>query len=144
VDCGLWRPKAWQGSSTRREWAAAFEAFVAADEQAPLAADDLDLFGTAAALVGKVDAALLALQRAHALHLDSGEMLMAAKSAFWITFHLGNRGEMAQAGGWVARLSRALQDEPTDSAAYAYLLAPTAFHEVTEHDCAALLLDPHL
>jgi DNA-binding NarL/FixJ family response regulator len=58
-------------------------------------------------------------------------MLKAAKSAFWITFHLGNRGEMAQAGGWVARLSRALQDEPADSAAYAYLLAPTAFHEVT-------------
>jgi tetratricopeptide (TPR) repeat protein len=118
-------------AAQRHKWSAACEALTSADEHAPLAADDLELLGTAAALCGRIDEALQALQRAHSLHVDAGEMLKAAKSAFWITFHLGNRGEMAQAGGWVARLSRALQDEPANSAAYAYLLAPTAFHEVT-------------
>jgi hypothetical protein len=118
-------------AAQRRQWATAFEALVAADKRQPLAADDLDLLGTASALCGRIDEALQALQRAHSLHVDAGEMLKAAKSAFWITFHLGNRGEMAQAGGWVARLSRALQDEPAESAAHAYVLAPTAFYEVT-------------
>jgi DNA-binding NarL/FixJ family response regulator len=120
-----------RAAAQRREWATAYEALTAADEQAPLPADDLDLLGSAAALSGKVDVALQALQRAHSLHVDAGDLLKAAKSAFWISYHFGNRGEMAQAGGWAARISRLLQDVPPDSAAHGYLLAPTAFYEVT-------------
>ena len=55
-----------------------------------------------------------------------GDPRRAARCAFWLAFHLGSRGELAQAGGWFARANRLLEHEPPDCAERGYLLLPLA------------------
>src|SRR5881296_3927902 len=65
----------------QRDWAVAYDRLSAAetapDEQAAtaLGADDLMALGTAAYLVGDVDACIRALQRGYRLQVDSGNIL---------------------------------------------------------------------
>lgn len=132
-----------RAAAQRREWGTAFEALTAADARLLMAADDLDLLGTAAALSGDVDAALRALQRAHTLHAAAGNLFESARSLFWICFHLGNRGDGAQVGGWVGRANRLLHEEPPGSAARAYVMLPSAYGLVVggQYEAAHPLLE---
>ena len=84
----------------RLAWSDAYTALSLADSSSPLAAQDLELLATAALLLGRVEDGLRALQRAHQLHAEAGDPRRAARCAFWLAFHLGSPGELAQAGGW--------------------------------------------
>jgi DNA-binding CsgD family transcriptional regulator/tetratricopeptide (TPR) repeat protein len=110
----------------RRSWEDARTALLAADRSSPLEAEDLELLATAVFLLGRVDEAVAALRRAHQRHLDRDDARRATRCAFWLAFHLINRGEHAQASGWLARASRLVEREG-DCAEQGYLLLPVAY-----------------
>jgi DNA-binding CsgD family transcriptional regulator len=121
----------------RLAWADAYAALSLADRSSSLAVEDLELLGTAAYLLGRVEDCLRALQRAQQLHAEAGESRRAARCAFWLAFHLGSRGELAQAGGWFARANRLLEHEPRDCAERGYLLLPLAVQHIGADDNTA-------
>jgi ATP/maltotriose-dependent transcriptional regulator MalT len=96
----------------------------------------LELLATAALLLGHVEDDLRALQRAHQRHAEGGDPRRAARCAFWLTFHLGARGDVAQASGWFGRASRLLEHEQ-ECAEHGYLLISVAFHQLVAGDYAA-------
>jgi DNA-binding CsgD family transcriptional regulator len=105
-----------------RAWSEAFQAFSRAEQAASLAPPDLELFATAAYLVGRDAEYLKALERAHLAHLGAGECMRAARSAFWLGFRLVFRGEIGQATGWFGRAQRLLEREARPSVEEGYLL----------------------
>jgi ATP/maltotriose-dependent transcriptional regulator MalT len=110
----------------RRDFAAAFEAFSAADLVEPLAAGDLDRLAMSAGLLGRDAEFLEALERAHQAHLASGNAAAAARSAFWLGFRLLFLGETGRGTGWHARARRVLDEAGLDCAERGYLLLPAA------------------
>ena len=133
-DVGLARGREAAG---RLAWADAYTALSLADSSSSLAAEDLELLATAAYLLGRVDDCLRALQRAQQLHAEGGESRRAARCAFWLAFHLGSRGELAQAGGWLARANRLLEQEPPDCAERGLLLGWLAVQHIVAGDNSA-------
>jgi DNA-binding NarL/FixJ family response regulator len=121
----------------RLAWADAYAGLSLADQSSSLAVEDLELLGTAAFLLGHVEDCLRALQRAQQLHAEAGESRRAARCALWLAFHLSGRGELAQAGGWLARANRLLEHEPPDCAERGHLLLPVAIQHITAGDNAA-------
>jgi DNA-binding CsgD family transcriptional regulator len=121
----------------RLAWADAYAALSLADQSSSLAAEDLELLATAAYLRGHVEDCLGALQRAQQLHTEAGDPRRAARCALWLAFHLGNAGELAQAGGWLARANRLLEHEPPDCAERGLLLLPLAIQHIVTGDPAA-------
>jgi DNA-binding CsgD family transcriptional regulator len=123
-------------AARRLAWSDAYSALSLADSSSPLAAQDLELLATAALLMGHVEDGLRALQRAHQWHVEGGDPRRAARCAFWLTFHLGARGDVAQASGWFARASRLLEHEQ-ECTEHGYLLISVAFHQLVAGDHAA-------
>ncbi len=121
---------------TSRAWADAYESLARADAAAPLAREDLELYATAAFMLGHDDEWLSLLERAHQLHLDADEPRRAVGCALWIGLHLASRGEMGPAGGWLGRAERLLGDD-RDCAERGYLLLPVAFRHETAGDFVA-------
>jgi DNA-binding CsgD family transcriptional regulator len=121
----------------RLAWADAYAALSLADQSSALAVEDLELLGTAANLLGHMEDCLRALQRAQQLHAEAGESRRAARCALWLAFHLGSAGELAQAGGWLARANRLLEHEPPDCAERGHLLLPVAIQRIVAGDNAA-------
>jgi DNA-binding CsgD family transcriptional regulator len=126
-----------RADSEERSWLGAFEAFARADEEAPLEAEDLELYATTARMLGRDDDALAALERAHHRYLDRGETRRAAYCAGWIGMSLAYRGEVGPAGGWLARAQRLLEDEPEETVEHGYLLLPAMFRKEAEGDFLA-------
>jgi ATP/maltotriose-dependent transcriptional regulator MalT len=117
----------------RLAWADAHTALSLADRSSSLAGEDLELLGTAAYLLGRVEDCLRALQRAQQLHAEAGEPRRAARCAFWLAFHLINQGELAQASGWLARANRLLEDEQ-ECAERGLVLVPVALGQMVAGD----------
>ena len=109
------------------DWAGTAAALDAADRDAGLGPDDLETLATACYLLGRTGDALDALRRAWRGHLDAGAPLRAARCGFWLVFHLGNLGELAQAAGWAARVERVLAAEPADTPERGYLVSRAAW-----------------
>ena len=95
-----------------------------------MAAEDLELLATAAYLLGHMEDCLTALQRAEQLYAEGGNHRRAARCAFWLTFHYGGRGDLAQASGWFGRANRLLEHEPQECAEHGYLLVSTAYQHL--------------
>ena len=110
----------------RSQWGEAFAQLSAADRDTALTPEDLERLAVAAHLVGEDEASTAAYERAHRQLLDRGEVVRAVRSAFWLIFGLVIRGEMARAGGWLARAQRLLDDHELDCAERGYLLVPAA------------------
>jgi tetratricopeptide (TPR) repeat protein len=120
----------------RLAWADAYTALSLADRSSSLTGEDLELLATAAYLLGRVEDCLRALQRAQQLHAERGDLRRAARCAFWLAFPLINRGELAQASGWLARANRLLEQE-RECAEHGYLLLPVALRQAVAGDYAA-------
>jgi DNA-binding NarL/FixJ family response regulator len=116
-----------RAAADRADWDEAFAAFSAADAVSRLAADDLHVWATAAYLLGHVDTAVDADARAHRLHLNDGDLQSAVRCGFWAAFKLLSRGDMAQAGGWLARCARLVEGLPAEAVERGYLLLSEAF-----------------
>ena len=108
----------------RRAWRDAYEALSAADENAPLGAVDLDRLATAAYLIGRDEAAVTGLERAHRAFLEQGEVGRAVRCAFWAGLFLVLRGRYAEGGGWLGRADRLLTEQALDTVERGYPVDP--------------------
>ena len=120
----------------RRAWGDAYSQLVAADQDAPLEAADLERLATAAYLIGKDADSADIWARAHHEFLSRGDSEQAARCAFWLGFGLLEKGELARSAGWLARAQRLLDDGKHDCVVRGYLLLPRAFLSVVEGDAA--------
>jgi DNA-binding NarL/FixJ family response regulator len=121
----------------RLAWTEAYEAFGRVDAEAPLQAGDVELYGAAAAMLGRDDEWMRCLERAHHLHLEAGDELRAVRCGFWLGMNHAVRGELGPAIGWFGRSQRLLEHEERDSVEHGYLLVPEAFRQESEGDIAA-------
>ena len=108
------------------DWLAEHAYLTAADAEAPLPPGDLERWAVAAFLLGREEQVIELLERAHQGYLTAGSHESAVRCAYWIGFHLQNRGEAARAAGWLAVLRRLLADEDRDGPLAALVLMPEA------------------
>jgi DNA-binding NarL/FixJ family response regulator len=130
-----------------RAWRAAYDAFVDADVETPLAPEDLERLGYCAYLVGKESESSKFLARAYDEFLDAGNAERAARAAYWIGFPLLMRGESALGSGWLQRARRALDDAGcTECAVHGYLQMPVGVRLAMQgdHDGALKVFDEAL
>lgn len=104
-----------------RAWGDSFTAFGEADAASALQPDDLSTMATCAYLAGDSDTCIELLGRAYQGFAAAGSADRAAGCAYWLAFALLNRGEQAQASGWVSRAMQLLDDAGTDCVERAYL-----------------------
>lgn len=121
----------------RHQWLAAAEAFATADRPGGLDARDLADAGLAAHLSGEDAAATSFMSRSHQVALEADDPAFAAFIAFWLGMLLANRGEMAVAGGWLARSGRLVDEHHLDTAVVGYLLVPRALVALEGGDAEA-------
>src|SRR5262249_3369281 len=95
-----------RAASARMAWEEASESFERADRSAPLGAEDLERMATTAFMLGRMDAFVALLERAHHAHAEAGRGCPAARCAFFIGVNLTFRGELARGTGWFARGQR--------------------------------------
>jgi DNA-binding CsgD family transcriptional regulator/tetratricopeptide (TPR) repeat protein len=113
-----------------RAWAEAHAQLAEADRGTPLDHADLERLAVAAYLVGR-DADSQALwARVHHERAAGGDPAGAARAAFWLGFGLLMGGDVAQAGGWLARARRVLEQGPADCVEHGYLLMPQAMEHL--------------
>jgi DNA-binding NarL/FixJ family response regulator len=117
-------------------WRDAYEALSAADGEAPLAPDDLELLARAAYMLGRDDDYVGGLERAHHAYRDSGEPLAAVRCAFWIGHNMLFRGEDVRASGWFGRAERLLAAVDEDCVERGYLLIPVWLRQMASGDSA--------
>ena len=84
------------------------------DAAGDLQADQLEMLAVAANLIGLDQESVRAWERAHAEHLRGGRPDRAAGCACWAALILLLRGEMAQAGGWMTRAERIVDELGSD------------------------------
>ena len=116
-------------SFAKQAWTDTYSTLLAADETAPLEAEDLQSLAVAAQLTGKETEGGEFLARAHQGFLGKGETRRAARCAFWLGFVAQFNGEMAQASGWLARARRLLEGQG-ECVELGYLLLPEAIRLV--------------
>lgn len=105
----------------RRAWADAYAQFCAADQETPLALEDLERLAAAAYLAGDDAASADGWVRAHHECVRAGDPARAVRCAFRLVVGLVLGGEAAPAAGWLARAQR-LAREVEGRAEAAYLL----------------------
>jgi ATP/maltotriose-dependent transcriptional regulator MalT len=110
----------------RRAWAEAYEKLSAADAVAPLSVSDLELLTTSAFLIGKDELSDDLWVRVHTESLRVHDAPRAARGAFWLINDLLTRGEIARAGGWLARAQRILEEAGHDCPECGLLLVMSA------------------
>jgi len=121
----------------RRAWGDAYDAFAEASVAGALDADDVERFAWSAVLSGHDDASLEALERLHQLRLDAGEVLRAARAAFWLALRLTALGEFARASGWLVRVQRLIDRDGSDCVERGYLRLPHILRFTAAGDHAA-------
>jgi len=117
-------------------WATAFSQLSAADRESPLDAEDIDRLAMAAQLSGRESESADLLARAHQSYLTAGNIHRAVRCALWLGFRLLFSGELARAGGWLAR-ARRLLDGQSECVEHGYLLLPEGLNSIREGDPAA-------
>ena len=96
-------------SYRRQHWTDAYAELSAADRENHLEPEDLDRLAMTAYLIGKDADSTDLWARAHQEYLARGDPAPAARSALWLAFGMLARGNMAPAGGWLARAGRVLE-----------------------------------
>jgi DNA-binding CsgD family transcriptional regulator len=120
----------------RHAWTEAYDAFLAADRVTPLPAADLEQTGVAAHLIGNDDDAIELWGRAHREAADAGDIIGAARHAFWLGMTLVQRGDMAVGGGWLARAARLVEESGLDCVEGGYVLVPRGLRQLDGGDPA--------
>ncbi len=120
----------------KHAWTEAFDAFRAADRETPLELADLERIGVAAHLIGNDDDAIELWGRAHHEAIDAGDVIGAARHAFWLGMILVGRGDMAVGGGWLGRAARLVEESGVDCVEGGYVLVPQALGMLDARDPA--------
>jgi DNA-binding CsgD family transcriptional regulator/tetratricopeptide (TPR) repeat protein len=122
----------------RHNWADAYNALAAADQEQPLDPQDLERLSIAAYLTGqRAERTHALLARTHHAYLERGDTARAVQAAFWLMFALQHAGDRAQAAGWMARAQRLLNDRQSDCVERGYLLVPQALLKVANDPTSA-------
>lgn len=122
-----------------RAWERACVNFDEASQASPLETDDLDAYASSAYLAGKDALSIELLTHSHKTYLDRGEVDKAVRSAFWLALQMVDAGDMAQAGGWLARAHRLLEEGHLECVEQGYLLIAAALQSLDSGDAAAAL-----
>jgi DNA-binding NarL/FixJ family response regulator len=122
----------------RGAWAEACAAFAEANRDAPLGPGDHERHAVASYLTGADDDCERAFAAAHRTALDAGDPADAARCAVLLALCLALRGQMARAGGWLARAG-ALVEETGDCPAAGYLLVPQLLGALDAGDAGTAL-----
>jgi DNA-binding NarL/FixJ family response regulator len=125
----------------RRAWSEAFEAFEAADVSTTLAPSEVEQFAFVANFIGEEPRGSVLLERAHHGYQDAADLRGQARTAFWLAFGYMHRGEMAQAGGWLARAQRLLDASDLDCPERGYVRIPPALGRLEGGETAEALED---
>ena len=116
-------------------WATAVELLMAADGEAPLEMDGLELLGISAHLIGRDDISMQTGMRAFAVGAASGDFERAARAGFWTGMSFAFRGEIAQAGAWFGRAAELIEKSGRDCVESGYLLIPVGMGQLEgQHD----------
>jgi DNA-binding NarL/FixJ family response regulator len=108
----------------RRAWLDSYASLSRAASATDLSAEDLDLLAVAAYMIGREDERIRALERAHYLYLERGEMERSVRCAFWLVITHALRGEMGPAAGWLGRAERVVERQGAETVERGYLLLP--------------------
>ena len=117
-----------------RAWRRAYDAFAAAESEAPLDAEDFDRFAVTAHLLARMPDYFAIRERAYTSLLQRGQPLAAAEAALWLGTQKLVQGDLAEGGGWIARAARIVADDGTDSRAAAFLSVSSAFEAAAGGD----------
>jgi DNA-binding CsgD family transcriptional regulator len=120
----------------RRAWGEAFERLSAADAAVDLGADDLERLAIAAYLTGRPEESVAIGARAHLKAVRDGEVELAIRVAVSLGMALMQRNEMAQAGGWLARAARLVEETGYDGRERGRLLVPEGLRSLMSGDPA--------
>ena len=124
----------------RKAWSEAYRELGLADRQQPLAAEDLDRLATAAYLVGHESTAAEVRARAHAGFVERGDLVRAARCAFWLGYALISvPAQQAQGNGWLARAKRLLDECGEERVEYGLLLCTQGYMKIVEGDFTSAL-----
>ncbi|HEY2849762.1 MAG TPA: hypothetical protein VGI97_07785, partial [Gemmatimonadaceae bacterium] len=124
-------------SFERQAWEDAHGQLLAEDRERALEPEDVVRLATAAQMLGADADALSAWTRAHTEFLKRDDKLRAARCAYWMVLPMLFRGDMAQAGGWIARTTRLLDDVTPECAEHGYLRCAIALRSVREGEIEA-------
>ena len=106
-----------------RDWRAACDAYAAALDAGALTAADHERRAVAAHLIGDDATCDQAWEAACRAALDAGDRCTAARCSFWLGLCLLLRAQPAQAGGWLSRAGRLVEEaSPEECAAEGYLV----------------------
>jgi ATP/maltotriose-dependent transcriptional regulator MalT len=118
----------------RQQWGDAYALLASAGS---LEVEDLEHLAVAAYLIGPDEESTRAWERAHLECARIGDVDRAALSSVWLAICLILRGDMAQAGGWLARTARLLDDAGIECAARGYMQVPAFLEALDKGDAAA-------
>jgi DNA-binding CsgD family transcriptional regulator/tetratricopeptide (TPR) repeat protein len=118
----------------RQAWGNAYALLSKAERDASIGIDDLERLAIAAHLIGRDEESADIWARAHHVCLGLGDVPRAVRCAYWLSFGLFNRGEVARCGGWLARARRLLDDGQYDCVERGYLLHAVARQRVGDGD----------
>jgi DNA-binding CsgD family transcriptional regulator len=120
-----------------RAWQEAFDAFAEIDRQDPLSPADLELLARSAYMIGRDDDYVAALERAHQLYVDNGDVPAAVRCTWWIGHNMLFRGRGSRAGGWFEVGRHLLGGADIDCVERGYMLIPTWLQEMGRGDWEA-------
>jgi tetratricopeptide (TPR) repeat protein len=121
----------------RDAWQQAFDLLNEADATGSLGAADLALLADVAYAAGRPAATIAAWERAHALHLRSGDRLAAAAAAVRVSLHLLiDTGLMAPVRGWLKRVDGLLEGQD-ETAAHAWRCVVHGYERLLSGDAEA-------
>lgn len=107
-------------------WRDAYGLLARATDDERSSAEDLERLAVAAHLVGEDDPCVQAWERAYRARLAVDDAAGAARAAFWLSFELIDRGEVARGSGWASRGTRLVEDAAVDCVERGYLALPEA------------------
>ncbi len=120
-------------AAARGAWDEAFALFLEADPDR-LATADLTVFGEVAYAAGHLDVTIETWERAHALSVQAGDQVEAARAAVRVAMHLlFDTALMAPVRGWLARAERLLEDQD-ETPAHAWLAVVRAYERLLTGD----------
>jgi class 3 adenylate cyclase len=99
-------------AARKHAWRDAYELLQKADADGLLGAKDLEHLGEAAWWTGRLDEAIDLRERAYTAYVEAREPRRAALLAMMISGDHAKKGAGSVAGGWLARATRLLADEP--------------------------------
>jgi DNA-binding NarL/FixJ family response regulator len=117
-----------------QDWAEARTRLAMAELSDP---EDLERLAIAAYLVGHDDESRTALERACRAAEQTGDPDRAARAAVWLGLTLFLQGEVARAGGWMARAERIMHASGRSCAARGLMLVPRFLEVMARGDVAA-------